>query len=521
MDRLSEWSFKSKKNMEVELGDALYFEYDSEEIANYQEPNELLAALKQKEEEVLLAAQLGNALLLENRQLKAQSDKLHEQYACKLEVLEQGRHDMRVKLEGCQSGWESQVGDLEKDVRDLSGQVDRLAQALCDAERDKTRVQEEHSEHIQLLREQLSTAMEMEKVMTSELQTVKQELQQKVPNNRPEDEEVFSALREQVLRLSQKEQALEERLKSVCQDNTDLRDSLASLHTQLSLQEQQNSQQLTEAWMEAEAARGRSQQLQVQVEELQEEISLQHRSSYGNTSLLSELESSLDTMGLGPDREQVTQEVRGILELLQPLILEVKHSVGSNVLDQEEDDLQTVLLQLKSVAQNLAKDIHSHQISQLQEEIAELKLRLENCLDTDETKQAIRDRDDAIAKKNLMEAELMRSKNDMMCLNNQLLEAIQRKLELSQELEAWQDDIQIIINQQLRTQQQSEKERLVRRSTVSSAMSFWRRPSTVSSTRVRWAPTSSATCTPESLHDKPLSPWKDWLRRGKVAEPSK
>lgn len=38
----------------------------------------------------------------------------------------------------------------------------------------------------------------------------------------------------------------------------------------------------------------------------------------------------------------------------------------------------------------------------------------------------------------MMEAELVRSKNDMMSLNNQLLEAIQRKLELSQELEAWQ-----------------------------------------------------------------------------------
>lgn len=43
-----------------------------------------------------------------------------------------------------------------------------------------------------------------------------------------------------------------------------------------------------------------------------------------------------------------------------------------------------------------------------------------------------------MTRKNLMEAELVRSKNDMMCLNNQLLEAIQRKLELSQELEAWQ-----------------------------------------------------------------------------------
>lgn len=43
-----------------------------------------------------------------------------------------------------------------------------------------------------------------------------------------------------------------------------------------------------------------------------------------------------------------------------------------------------------------------------------------------------------LCRKNLMEAELVRSKNDMMSLNNQLLEAIQRKLELSQELEAWQ-----------------------------------------------------------------------------------
>lgn len=41
-------------------------------------------------------------------------------------------------------------------------------------------------------------------------------------------------------------------------------------------------------------------------------------------------------------------------------------------------------------------------------------------------------------RKNMMETELVRSKNDMMSLNNQLLEAIQRKLELSQELEAWQ-----------------------------------------------------------------------------------
>ncbi|XP_021443594.2 BICD family-like cargo adapter 1 isoform X2 [Oncorhynchus mykiss] len=365
-------------------------------------------------------------------------------------------------------------------------------------------------------------AMEVERAMTSELQTLKQELQQKGQHNRPQEEEMLSAMREQVVRLSQKEQALEEQLESVCQENADLRDRLASLHTRLALQDQHNqqqSQQLAEAWQEAAAARGRSQQLQVQVEELQEEVYLQDRSNHGNTSLLSELETSLDTMGLGHDREQMTQEVLSILELLRPLIQVVKTPERSEFIGQEEGDLQAMLLQLHGVAQALANHTHIPQISQLQEENAELRLRLGNRQDEEEVaQQAIRDRDEAIAKKNLMEAELVRSKKDMMCLNNQLLEAIQRKLELSQELEAWQDDIQTIINQQLRTQQQSEQ---VQRKPASNSMSFWRRPSIASSTRPHRPSSSPASWTSEAGQEKPQSPWRDWLRPGKVAQSGK
>lgn len=36
-----------------------------------------------------------------------------------------------------------------------------------------------------------------------------------------------------------------------------------------------------------------------------------------------------------------------------------------------------------------------------------------------------------------METELMKSKTEMMSLNNQLLEAVQRRLEMALELEAW------------------------------------------------------------------------------------
>ncbi|XP_067103164.1 BICD family-like cargo adapter 2 [Osmerus mordax] len=536
MNRLGDWGFKSKK---MELEDDFYFDYDTEEITNYQDPSELLAALKQKEEEVILAAQLGNALLLENRQLKEESQTIHEQYADKFEELEQGKHDLRLKLEGCQSLWESQVGDLERDVRELSVQVEQLTQALSTSERDMTRAQQEHQEHTQRLREQLNTAMEVERAMTGELQVLKHELRQG-SQSRPQDEELLSAMREQVVRLTQREQALEERLNSVCQENADLRDSLASLHTRLALQDQHNqhqSQQLTEAWREVEAARDRSQELQAQVEELQEEVSIQESCNRGDTSLLSELETSLETIG---SREQIAQDLSTILELLLPLTQKVMNPEGLRVLRQGEEP-QAMLLQLKGVAQYLA---HTHSLqelnsafvsggsdpcgkpsmvqelrdqnSQLQEENAKMRLQLGNRQEEGVVQQAIRDRDEAITKKNLMEAELIRSKSDMMCLNNQLLEAIQRKLELSQELEDWQDDIQIIINQQLRTQQQSEQ---VQKKPPSNSMSFFRRPS-MASTRVR-QPSSSPSWTSEAGQDKPQSPWMDWLRRGKVAQHGK
>lgn len=71
--------------------------------------------------------------------------------------LEQSKHELRLKLEGCQSQWESQVSDLERDARELSAQVERLTRALAEAERDKGRAQRERGEQTQRLREQLDT----------------------------------------------------------------------------------------------------------------------------------------------------------------------------------------------------------------------------------------------------------------------------------------------------------------------------------------------------------------------------
>ncbi|XP_060738316.1 BICD family-like cargo adapter 1 isoform X2 [Tachysurus vachellii] len=57
---------------------------------------------------------------------------------------------------------------------------------------------------------------------------------------------------------------------------------------------------------------------------------------------------------------------------------------------------------------------------------------------SEQLQNAIRDRDDAITKKKAVEMELAKCKVDIMSLNSQLLDAIQQKFNLSQQLEAWQ-----------------------------------------------------------------------------------
>ncbi|XP_026852163.2 BICD family-like cargo adapter 1 isoform X2 [Electrophorus electricus] len=416
MSRVDELYFKSR---EMELQEDYYsYEFDSEELPAYQDGNELIAAIRQNEEELILAAQLGNALLLENRQLKEERSKLHEQYADKIEVLEQDRHILQLKLQGCQVQWESQEGELERDVRELSTQVKVLTKALTEAEREKNRSERQHSKLSQHLRQQLNTAMEVERALTADLQHLQQELRDR-GHSRPQDEELLSALKDQVARLTQRERDLAQRLAAVCEENAALRDSVSLLHTRFSLQEQQchtQTQQLVESQGEVAVARSKVKDLQFQMEELQE-MTLLQRSGHGDTSLLSEMQRSLDIMGWSQDKEQVRQEVSSILDMLLPV------SHGADAPQNQENSLQVMLGHLRNVAERIMynqtiKDLkqptvgggsgpHDNmaqmqelwdQNTRLIEENTELRLKANSTLDEEIVQRAIKDRDDAIAK---------------------------------------------------------------------------------------------------------------------------
>ncbi|XP_058274036.1 BICD family-like cargo adapter 1 isoform X3 [Hemibagrus wyckioides] len=363
-------------------------------------------------------------------------------------------------------------------------------------------------------------AMEEKLAVTAELQSLKKLGDR--GHSRLQDEELINALKDEVARLTEREQSLEQHLKTVREENASLKDTVSLLDEQLAMQKQQISrqtQQLAEACQEVELGKGKVQDLQSQIEELQEEVSLQ-RTADGNTSLLSEMERSLDAFNWSQDKEQVIQEVSSILHMLHPV------SHGSEALCNQEDSLQGMLGQLKSVAERI---VHNETLQELKRPIVggdtalcENTARIQELLDQNTQllkentelnadsrrnkeiiQRAIKDRDDAISKKIAVEAELVRCRNDMMYLNNQLLEAIQRKLELSQELEAWQDDIQVIINQQLKSQ--TEQQMQSKRS-GGGRLSFFRKPLKAS---------SSVSCIPEATTVPNRSPWKNWLKVAK------
>ncbi|XP_056093085.1 bicaudal-D-related protein 2-like [Rhinichthys klamathensis goyatoka] len=199
--------------------------------------------------------------------------------------------------------------------------------------------------------------------------------------------------------------------------------------------------------------------------------------------------------GWSENRQRVAEEVQSVVKLLLPLTdleaAEVNQPSQANTLD-------TALLQLKKVARSLALKNNSQGKERSGEDAAILQ-------------QALWDRDEAVAKKHAMETELLRSKNEMMTLNNQLLEAVQSRLELSIELEAWKDDVQTILHHQLLKQQQEEQAQKKPK-----GFSVLRRSNKPLPQKPDY---STLAHTPVSTPQSPAATqrWKDKFRRGKIA----
>ncbi|XP_056385842.1 BICD family-like cargo adapter 1 [Hyla sarda] len=499
-----------------------------EEAEGFGEDPALLSVIRQKERDLMLAARLGKALLERNQDLSRRYEEMQRELTERLEHLEQEKHELKRRFENREGEWEGRVSELESDVKQLQEELEKQQVHLKEADREKCSAVQELSEQNQRLLEQLNRATEMEKQLSVQVIVLQEEFREKSVSTSQHISRLESLLAE-IKMLSDRKRELEQQLSTIMEENDQLQGIVEELHDReltLSQQTCAKEMQLGESQLELEELRHSYRQLQMKMEELRDEKSLQHLNST-STSLLSEIEQSIEAEEQEQEREQLRLQLweahcqvrslccqlrgnesadsavstdssmdessetssakdvpagslRTALSELKSLILSILDTCEAASSRKCEDDgleeqikrtsedskalrelLQGEQVRMKQTFEELQR-LHK-QVTLLSVEMTELKEERDHLLEltqNNDTREqllkAIKDRDEAIAKKNAVEMELAKCRIDMMSLNTQLLDAIQQKLNLSQQLEAWQDDMHRVIDQQLMDKHQKE-----------------------------------------------------------------
>ncbi|XP_053182202.1 BICD family-like cargo adapter 1 [Scomber japonicus] len=493
---------------------------------------DLLSLYRQKEKDLVLAAKLGKALLERNQDLTKQYEKMHKDLSEKLEHLEQEKHELRRRLESREGEWEGRVAELETDVQQLQGELERHQVQLREADRDKTKAISELSEQNHRLLEQLSRAAEVERQLSTQVHSLRDDFREKSLSTSQHMTRLETLQAEQGLEikmLSERKMELERRVHAMLEENELLQNTVDDLRERTLVFEKQYHEkdlQLRQSQLELHEVQLSHRQLTARLDQLTEEHSLQSITPHPS-SLLCEIEQCMEQEEQEQEREQLRLqlweaycEVRSLCSHLRgndvtDSALSTDSSMDessetSSAKDVPTGSLHTSLLELRRLTQNLLDGNEStgsrrsdeealeEQVRKMGEEMREVRelydaeqektrgneeelLKLHNQMallsvemcslqednermramsevlePSEQLQSAIRDRDDAIAKKKAVEMELAKCKIDIMSLNSQLLDAIQQKLNLSQQLEAWQDDMHRVIDQQLMDKHQDE-----------------------------------------------------------------
>ncbi|KAF0881243.1 BICL2 protein, partial [Crocuta crocuta] len=440
-----------------------------------EEPEDLALQLQQKEKDLLLAAELGKMLLERNEELQRQLETLSAQHS---EREEQENHELRRGLAVRGAEWEARAVELEGDVEALRAQLGEQRSEQQDSGRERAQALRELGEQNLRLSQQLAQASHTEQELQRELDALRGQYQSQVLAG-AELRTRLESLQGEVSaswgwglpgagphlpsspEVSPQNQMLQSRRQDLEAQIRGLRDEadagqrrLQATHEELLVlrrERREHSLELERARSEAGEALSALRRLQRRVSELEEESRLQDPDTSG-ASLQSELARSLDSdqdqkadghrdAQVSPPHQSSPQE-----ETLEPPKKRASLSPGEIL---EEKEAEVARLQ----------DEITLQRAELQS--LQLELRRQKELRTHEDPEealrgALSDRDEAVSKVLELSRELSRVSLERDSLSRELLRTIRQKVALTQELEAWQDDMQVVIGQQLRSQRQRE-----------------------------------------------------------------
>uniref|UniRef100_A0A8C9YFT4 BICD family-like cargo adapter 2 n=1 Tax=Sander lucioperca TaxID=283035 RepID=A0A8C9YFT4_SANLU len=345
------------------------------------------------ETDLILAAELGQALLEKNEELAASL----EQRERELEASQQEKHVLHRKLEINELASGQREAELTADIAVLKAELERHHSQGRDRRRDESEQLTQLANHNQRLVEQLAEAVTLEHSLRIELRSLREDM----------DESSFS----RNINFTQ--------LENIQAENRVLLERLSYIETQLKAS-QEDSDRLR---MERETLRSRLSETQTKLREKEAEVEQEQ----GVVFELRTMNRSLQKKTLNLGEESILDSTQ-----TEPLSL---HS------EIQQSQVHTLI---KSNVM-IITIFHTLQLKSQREELESLRQEIEPFRSSPGQPSY-----------SSLERELAMARQEKESLTQQLLNTIKHKVALSQELEAWQEDMRLVINQQV---QQREEER--------------------------------------------------------------
>jgi len=517
--------------------------------------DDMMVALAAKDRDLVLAAELGKALLEKNEELSKENEKIAEEFSHKLEALEQEKYLLRKKLESAEEEYDIRVAELQADINNLRQILQDTEKGNRLQEKEKSGLITQLTEQNQRLTQQLKDSTRVEESLTCELQALRDQVNFK-KSSMTEHVTHLETLREEINIMMEKKLDLERRIESLYAERDGLSSTLDESADRIVMLEKEAREQdsiIRTSRKEIDELKTTNLSLSDRLDSMYRSTSL---SPHGNRSLLTEMEVSdsekslngsrrpfshidedledieYDNPNLHPhhpnlghvhiDAADLRQEVLSTYQQLRNLVLLVRQRgkqrrcsgdsvettsssegdapyVGVGTLTQVLQELRGLLHDLlrkdakgtcitcgQDSNDKLKLEVELHRTTESYEKlqrqlkmkeddakkredemrdllsklsVTEIKLKsaeeerdtLREDLDSSEAgrdvliKKAWDTRDAAVKRKNNTEIELAKTRIDVMQVNSQLMEAVQQKVSLSQQLDQWQQDVQELL----------------------------------------------------------------------------
>uniref|UniRef100_A0A2M4BJ33 Putative rho-associated coiled-coil n=1 Tax=Anopheles marajoara TaxID=58244 RepID=A0A2M4BJ33_9DIPT len=279
------------------------------------------AQLHQKEADLLLAAELGKALLEKNEELTKQHEKLVDDYSTKVENLEQEKYILKRQLEISSSENEAIILELQSDIRQFRQKLEAQEQIMRQMEREKNMLIEELTAQNTRLSNELQKSNATEQQLSAQLQEIKEQCNRRTLSIQDHVNSLESLKNELRLILDKKNE-LENRLHMTTNERENLSIALSEASERIHILERSTKEQDTKYQMTVQTLDRLEREngtLSERLESFDSQRSL-HSELNHHSSLLQEMNGEEEGSGTKDEASQlVLKEAQSVYKQLKTL----------------------------------------------------------------------------------------------------------------------------------------------------------------------------------------------------------